>query len=130
MKTIKTIKALAATTVLLAGLFTTSNEAHAAPPNNTKACKVYKVCNREASVYTFKALNAHLLQDLTYYDAQEKSRKVLQRGAYYDVVYVGERPIKAVKVKTTAQLNAMYKRIQSQQKRDKTFRHYKGVYTF
>lgn len=126
----KTIKAVAATTVLLAGLFTASNEAHAAPPNNTKACKLYKVCNREASVYTFKALNAHLLQDLTYYDAQEKSRKVLQRGAYYDVIYVGERPVKAAKVKTTAQLITKYKRIQTQQKRDKTFRHYKGGFTF
>lgn len=131
MKLTKTIKTITAAAVLFAGILATPEKAQAAkPPRNAQACKVYKVCKKDANVYTFKAVNAHLLQDLTYYDAQEKSRKPLQRGAYYDVIYIGDWPVKAVKIKTTAKHNAQYKRIQAQQKRDKHFRYYNGGYSF
>lgn len=131
MKLIKTLKTITAAAVLFSGILVTPEKVMAAkPPRNAQACKVYKVCTKDANVYTFKAINDHLLQDLTYYDAQEKSRKPLQRGAYYDVVFVGDYPKKAVRIRTTAKLNAQYKRIQTQQKRDRKFRYYNGDYSF
>lgn len=135
MKKLNTIKkailSTVTTTVLFTGINTGNNEVNAAKYEGgaQAACQMYRVCNKNASIYEFKALNAHLLQDLTYYDAQEKSRKRLVKGAYYHVIYVGDYPKKAVRINRTKQLDAKYKRIQSQQKRYK-FRNYSGGYTF
>ncbi|UBH21887.1 hypothetical protein LAU42_08915 [Macrococcus armenti] len=146
MKKLNTIKKAILTTVTTAVLFTGLTADVNAASKSKKvvkkpvytytyeggaqaACQMYRVCNKNASIYTFKAVNAHLLQDLTYYDAQEKSRKRLVKGAYYHVIYIGDYPKKAVRINRTKQLDAKYKRIQAQQKRYK-FRNYNGGYTF
>lgn len=76
------------------------------------------------SVYLFKAKTNHILQDLTYYNSFEVSKKKLIKGAYYEVVYSHDIPVKSflIKPKTQKQreiLNIMYDSIKSQQQENK-----------
>lgn len=83
------------------------------------ACEMYNVCHREARIVPMRATSKNILQDLTYYDLYETSRKRLKVGAYYNVVYVGEFPKKAFIRDGNKTLNNRYNRIKQQQKRYK-----------
>ena len=83
--------------------------------------KKYKVKNcNSLNSYLFKAVSKNKLQDLTYYNAYEISKKPLKVGAYYQVVYNNDDPVKAFIIAPTNKEKTMlqysYQDILKQQK--------------
>lgn len=95
--------------------------------------KKYKIkdCNNLNS-YLFKAVSKNKLQDLTYYNAYEISKKPLKVGAYYQVVYSHDDPVKAFLIVPTAKekeiLKYSYQDILIKQKKDKQYQINKKKY--
>lgn len=135
----KTIKTAVITSTILLGLSTQTIEVQAHGEEKTEikhTDKTKVVCKNKAkyklkdctslSVYLFKAETKHKLQDLTYYDATEYSKKALKKGAYYEVVYSHDYPIKAflIKPKTKRQkeiLDISYEIVKYEQSTDKAY---------
>lgn len=157
MKKLKVSKKAIKTTLLLTlGLATISNTTLAYENENGSELYGYKevshidktnlVCKNKKkyglkdctnlSIYLFKAETNHILQDLTYYNSFEVSKKKLVKGAYYEVVYSHDIPVKSYLIKPTTQkqreiLNIMYDSIKSQQKENnynlaKEYKRYKN----
>ena len=95
--------------------------------------KKYKIknCNSLNSCL-FKAVSKNKLQYLTYYNAYEISKKPLKVGAYYQVVYNHDDPVKAFLITPTNKEKTMlqysYQDILKQQKQDKQYQRNKKKY--
>lgn len=138
----KSIKKTLVTGIASALLFTgigTEADAKSKKPNYNnmkgieRVCKQYKKCEN-TNAYYFKAVNEHVLQDMTFYDAYEVSKQKLKKGKYYEVIYVGENPYKAFELKLSKKESEMMRyteaHIKAQQKKHKYKVKYNNVYTF
>lgn len=95
--------------------------------------KKYKIKNcNSLNSYLFKAVSKNKLQDLTYHDSYEISKKPLKVGAYYQVVYNHDDPVKAFLITPTNKEKTMlqysYQDIVKQQKQDKQYQINKKKY--
>lgn len=95
--------------------------------------KKYKIKNcNSLNSYLFKAVSKNKLQDLTYYDSYEISKKPLKVGSYYQVVYNHDDPVKAFIITPTNKEKTMlkysYQDILKQQKQDKQYQRNKKKY--